>query len=413
MSLPLVASCSRRAFSARPPLRVVEHDSPHHFKPLSSIPREKLAECPALADLTTIDPIWYLSEYMGLPGLVKGVSHYGSGMTVFSENMKHMAVVCRSRVADNKIKFNHGSEEFKERREDCWEFCVKRERIEVITKQFRSNPIEYPLVIHRPDELNCPICDDLLTGQNMSCDNKHQICLTCFDLLPGIGGQKKCPMCNTQTYSQDHITKYELMKGKLIKEDPYFYLDLSSGRNSFYDFAYKEAQFFGMIKYLGRHTDFNIFDQMLLSSLYNFYTLHKEAFTSYNFNLLDQVDYNNRTLNPFSDDVNPVLEDFIGAIRSHGIYQDIAYTSIFVYGYDDIDFYRDLEYVEGNVLRVKDYPNGSKETLRREIYFRAKVKRATSVEIKAHLLKIFQTIAKNSNRYNSIFNSTTQNINMT
>ena len=324
-----------------------------------------------------------------------------------------MTVVCRSRVVENKIKFNHGSEEFKESRGDCWEFCVKRERIEVITKQFRSNPCYYPLVIHRPEDLNCPICDDLLTGQNMSCDNKHQICLTCFDLLQGIGGQKKCPMCNTQTYSQDHITKYELMKGKLIKEDPYFYLDLSSGRNSFYDFAYKEALFFGMIKYLGRHTDFNTFDQMLLSSLYNFYTLHKEAFTSYNFNLLDQVDYNNRQLNPFSEDINPVLEDFIGVIRSHGISQDVAYTSIFVSQYDDIDFYRDLEFVEGNVLRVKDYPNGSKETLRREIYFRAKVKRATSVEIKAHLLKIFQTIAKNSNRYNSIINSIIQNVNMT
>lgn len=349
---------------------------------------------------------------MGLPGLVKGVSHYGSGMTVFSENMKHMTTVCRSRVVDNKIKFNHGSEEFKESRSECWEFCVKRERIKVITKQFRANPCYYPLVIQRPDDVNCPICDDLLTGQNMSCDNKHQICLTCFDLLPGIGGQKKCPLCNTQTYSKDHIDKYELMKGKLIKEDPYYYLDLPSGRNSFYDFAYKEAQFFGMLKYMSRCHDFNCFQQMLISALYNFYTLHKEAFSSYNFNLLEQVDYNNRQLNPFSEDINPVIEDFIGAIRTPGIYQDVAYTSIFVSQYDDIDFFRDLDFCDGNIDRIKDFPNGSKDTLRREIYFRAKVKRATTVEIKSYIQIIFQKMAKEPNRYSNVIEPIIQNVNM-
>ena len=355
----------------------------------------------------------YLSEYMGIPGLVKGVSNWGYGMLVFSENMKHMTNVCSSRVVGNKIKFNHGSEEFKEDRANCWEFCVKRERIDIIIKQFRHTPMEYPLNILREGETTCPICYDPLTGQNMFCDNNHQICLTCFDLLPGVGVQKKCPCCNTHTYSRDRMIRYDLMRGQLCKEDPYFYLDLPSFSNSFYDFAFKEAQFLGMIKMMCKAHDLNIFQQMLISALYNFATLHQDAFSLYTFNILDQVDYNNRQMNPFSDDVNPVIDLFLDLVRKSQIWEDVAYTSHHVPNYDVQDFYRDLEYVEGNLERLKDYSSYNQDLLKREIYFRAKVKRSTDEQLIEQMKLIFQTIAKGAVHYPRIFKIVEQDINMT
>lgn len=411
--LPLVAPCSRRIFSARSQMRVLDHAHPYRFIPYHQITRDKVAECPHLTLIRDCDPISYLSEYMGIPGLVKGVIGYGSGMLVFSENMKHMTVVCSSRVSGNRIKFNHGSEEFKEDRANCWEFCCKRERIDIIVKQFRSNPQTFPLHILRPTETTCPICYDDLTDKNIYCDNRHQICLSCFDLLPGFRGLKKCPCCNSQTYKDDQLDRYDLMKGKLTKEDPYFYLDLPSYSNSFYDFAFKEAQFLGMLKAMCRHHKLSIYEQMLASALYNFYTLHQDHFSLYTFNILDQVDYNNRQLNPFSDDTTSVIDLFIEVVRLSQVSDDVAYTSIYTSGYDDIDFYRDLEYVEGNIERVKDYPNQSKDILKREIFFRAKVKRSTDAQIREHIMNIFRVIATNAHSFNNHFRIVEQNVNMT
>lgn len=363
--------------------------------------------------IANIDPLPYLSEFMGLPGIVKGVNPHGYGMLVFSSDLKHMTTVCKSRTAGNMIKFNHGTEEIKERREDCWEFCAQRERIDVIQEQFRQGAQTLPLVIAREGETNCPVCYDPLTGQNMCCTNSHQICLSCFDLLPGVGGQKKCPLCNTQTYDQSSILRYELMRGRIIREDPYFYLDLSSGRNSFYDFGYKEALFVGMMKVMGGSQFFTLFERMLISALYNFYTTHEDRFSYYLFNFLNQVEMNHRTYNPFSDELNPVIKDFLDLVRKSQIYDDVSHTTFFMGCYDDIEFYNDLKDLEGNIERLSNYPGERKSILQREIYFRHLVMHKDDTDLQEIMKGIFKKFAENAKYHDALFRIVVRDRDMT
>ena len=223
--------------------------------------------------------------------------------------------------------------------------------------------------------------------------------------MPLKGGVKHCVLCNKPNYTLDELAKVERMTGRIVSQDPYFYLDYKSGRNSFKDYIFNEALFFGMIKrILSTGLDFDMFRRMLTSGLYNYYMTHKEAFSDYNFNILNQVDGNNRTWNPFLDDVNSVIEKYIEVVLStQEIYTDVSHTNIYMSGYDDIEFYRDLEYVEGNINRLVDYPNNRKEILKREIYFRTKVKRSNANELKEYMKDIFRRILNNANRFLNIF----------
>lgn len=350
---------------------------------------------------------------MGMPGLVRGVNNWGSGMLVFSENLKHYTRICQSRVAGNKIKFNYGSEEIKEDRSNCWEFCVKRCRIQVITKAHRANGIQYPLELSRPEDKTCPICFDDLSGNVVKCVAGHQTCLKCFNLLPVIRhGQtiKKCVLCNTPNYNIDEYAKVEQMNGALVKEDPYFYMSLT-GMSSFKDYLYNEALFLGMLKNQCNTHDQDNFRVMLMSSLYNFYMSHNDAFSTYNFNLTHYKENNNRSLNPSTDDMGDVINEYLNAIYEPEKYKlivkDVAYTNMHLGHYDDIEFYRDLETMEGNINRIVEYPNDSKMILKREIYFRIKIHRSNRSELMQYYKNIFTRIINNATRYNNVFNNIT------
>jgi hypothetical protein len=398
----LVPVASRSVFAGRSSnIRIVNYDDTNRFIPVDKITREHIRDCPVLAEIHALDPTKYLAEFQGMPGLIKGVS-YGYGMLVFSENLKHFTRVCSSRVSGNKIKFNYGTEEFKNERAECWEFSVKRVRVDIITKMTRQGAVEYPFILARPDEPKCPVCYDDLSGNVIACDKKHQICLPCFKLLPGNRGLKKCPLCNIQSYKDDELERYDNMLGLEVKQKSYFYLNLRGG-NSFYDYRYNEALFLGMLKNSAKSNYMNLFHNMLISSFYNFYMSHNDAFSSYTFNILNQVDGNNRTYS-IADDLNQPIIDYINEIDSPHIYEDVKYTDIYMGGYDDIQFYRELEVIDGNVERIREYPNQRKELLKREIYFRYKIKNTTAEEFINYFKNIFERILEPQCKNNMLYN---------
>lgn len=365
-----------------------------------------IKDCPALAEIRSLDATNYLAEYAGIPGLVKGVS-WGSGMTVFSENLKRFTQVCPSRVNGNKIKFGYGSEEVKEERADCWEFAVKRIRVEVITPIQRQARVDFPFVLSRPDDKTCPVCMDDLSGNVVKCSAGHQTCLKCFNLLPTIGhGQtiKKCVLCNTPAYTRDEYNRVEQMNGQEVELPAYFKFNLNGG-NSFKEFCHNEALFLGMIKYACWTGEMDFFLRMLMSSLYNFYMNHNDRFSTYDFNLMYQAEGNARTFKPSSDDLPPVIEAYLDVVNTPLIYNDVAYTDFYMNGYDEIEFHRDIEAIEGENTwnRLKDYPDTRKRILMREIYFRTKLNRATPSELREYFKNIFYRILTYTSRYGVMF----------
>jgi hypothetical protein len=404
MSLALVPIASRYLFAARSGLRIIEAGDTHCFKTFKDLTREQVSACPSLADLLgSADVPMYISEYSGIPGIVKGASQFATGITVFTEDLKYMTVVDNSRVSENKIKFNHGSSEIKERRENCWEFCVKRQQITIITEIEKSPPSIFPVVITR--ETECPICDDTLCRAVVTCKAMHQICLPCYNLMQNTYGNKKCPLCNKANYSEEELQKVELMNGLEIEKEPYIYLDLYSGGNSFKDYVYDEALFYYMLKSEAKYCNMDIYRTMLLSSLCNFYMNHTEKFGSYNFNFTHYANDNNRSLRPYEDDVGDVITHYVETVydpeKFKSIYDDVAYTNnIYTAGYDDRIFHPHLLDIEGNINRIVDYPNENKAILMREIYFRYKVKHSNKNEMKLYFKNIIARIIQNLPRAN-------------
>lgn len=391
--LPLVAPYYRSRLAAgSSSLRVLDHDDPARFIELKDLRHDQLEACSELNSLLRIDVATYLATNSGIPGLVKGVT-FGYRMKAFSPDLTRYVQVCQSRVAGNKIKFGYGSEEKKEDREDCWEFCVKRVRMDVITKCRREDGVTFPLVLLRPDETKCPVCYDDLGENNMWCDNKHQICLPCFNLLRGDGGQKKCPCCNSQTYSFERMERYHLMSGRVVKESPYFFSSLTGG-NSHQDFTFNEALFLGILKSESSRTHaFNTFQRMLISSFFNFWIDDPRRFTK-DFNVMHQGENNARLYDPVQQDLGDAVIEYITEIDSPKIYRDVAYTSIYIGNYDEIDFYRELIEIYGNINRVADFPNGAKDVLKRETFFRYKVRQLNVNELISQFKIIFATILR-------------------
>jgi len=377
---------------------------------MNEITRQQIADCSVLGEIASLDATKYLAEYMGMPGLVKGVSGWGSGMLVFSENLKHFTRVCESRVAGNKIKFNYGSEEIKENRSACWQFCVKKQRIQVITRAHREDTIEYPFELLRPDDKNCPICLDPLAGNVVNCNNKHQTCLKCFNLQSTHHGVKKCVQCNTPTYSRAEYDRVDRMNGSLTREAPYFYLTLNAG-NSFKSYMYNEALFLGMLKHQVRYNHMDNFRSMLISSFYNYYLSHNDAFSTYNFNLTHYLN-TNRSFKPNTDPLGDAIVSYVdgiytGNLNDHykAIYTDVAHTEIYLHHYDDTEFYRDLETIEGNIERIKEYPNNKKDILKREIYFRIKIRDNTSTSLAEYFKNILYRIINDAHKFTAVFHN--------
>jgi hypothetical protein len=405
-SLPLCPPCGRTPFSGRS-LRVVDFTSTARFIAITDITNQMIKECPALGEIRSLDATIYLAEYAGMPGLVKGVCTWGHGMTVYSENLKRFTQLCPSRVSGNKIKFGYGSEEIKEERSDCWEFCVKRERVQVITPIQKQGAVEFPFTLTRPDDKTCPICFDELSGNVVCCSVGHQTCLKCFNLLPTIAhGQtiKKCVLCNKPGYTIDEYRKVEQMNGAEQEFPAYLQINLNGG-NSFKEFCHNEALFLGMLKYVCNSGEMDIFRRMLMSALYNYYMNHPDRFSTYNFNLMHQTSGNIRTYRPESDDLTTVIENFLETVHTSQIFNDVAYTDFYLQGYDEIEFNRDIEAIEGENTwnRLKEYPDNRKRILMREIYFRTKINRSSPSELKEYIKNILYRITTQSSRFGVMF----------
>lgn len=387
-------------------MRILEFSDTQHFIRIDQLTRQQLLGCRELADLTTLKLELYLAEFCGFPGLVKGVGMFAHGIKVFSSDLKRFTQVCPSRVSGNKIKFGYGSEMILEDRADCYEFAVKRERIQVITRYTESPGEILPFELTRPDETRCPCCFDDLSGNVMDCDNRHQICLPCFNLLSGVGGQKKCPCCNTQTYSTQRIERYNRMMARRIKEKPFFLVDMEGG-SSFKQFLYNEALFLGVIKFNIKNANcLGVFQSMLLSSLYNYYfTREDDAFRSYDFTFLNNKGGNRRGYSPYDDELPEVVCEYINDIDSPTIIEDVSYTAFVMNQYDDTEFHSELRELEGNIERISNYPNQKILTLKREIYFRYRVKHSTPQHFKLMFQDIFKAIIEKSNYQRCVFDN--------
>lgn len=409
MSSRLVAPlCSGSLFSARPGLRIVEHNAPNRFYYFNEFTRQHLIDCPQLAELVALDATQFLAVFGGLPGLIRGVN-WGSGQRVWSENLKHTTTVCSSRVVGGGIKFNHGSNEFKEERENCWEFAVKRLRIQVLTQIIKEDAQTFPIVILR-EETKCPVCDDDLSGCRgvVSCASNHQVCLSCFNLTVRTGGVKKCPICNVPSYSKSEIEKVALMNGREVKKDPYFLLTVSSRASSFKDFTYNEGLFLHAIKFwcCRNYGDVDKFRTLVMSAFFNFYITHKDAFGSYEFSLLNQIAGNYRSLNPFTDELPEAFQAFVEALyepeKFKAIYQDVAYTDLRLLT-DDTDLFRDLQAIDGNIDRMSQFPNEKKEVLKREVYFRNMIRQNNKDTIKFLIKNTLQHMVNNSSVHGNLY----------
>lgn len=363
-----------------------------------------------LGTLSALTSYYYLADKGGIPGIIKGAS-LGSGGLAFDEGLNTYTYVCNSRVAGNRIKFGYGAEQRMYAREECWEFCVKRERITIVNEVIKSPPKVFPLILTRPEDTKCPVCFDDLSGNVVECASKHQVCLQCFNLLPRPAGTCKCPICR-DGYYLDELHKVKLMNGEIVqKKDPYFYLDLR-GYNSSNDFAINEALFMNAIKREALWGRPNRLHTMILSSFYNYYMNHNDRFT-YGFNVLHQIDYNNRYLKPHHEEELPrAFLFYIELIKLPVIYNDVAHTEIYTSYYEDRDFYRDLEMIDGNINRLKDYPGtNNKAILQREIYFRSKIQNLSNEELQKLIKEIFINILQEAHHQKDRYNIITREVN--
>ena len=373
-------------------LRVVEAYSPDEFKSFSDLTPQQLHDNKELDEMRHYDKTSYLARYGGLPGLVRGVSQYANSSKVFTPDLKYFTRLCSSRVVENKIKFNYGSEQVVFPRSECWEHCVKRIKSSVIIERRTANAQTLPFEILREGDTKCPICLDDLSGNVVHCSNNHQIDLACFELLPLQGGVKKCPTCRSP-YSNQMLERVQLMRGAITLSPGILTISVGGGNSSL---AYNnaEALFLGIMRQMCNASYFDCDERILISAFFNWYSKHPERFSSYNFNILTQKD----TAQGLQWSIEPNIEynnaflTFIEEIHSPDIYQDVAFTNHYFYDYNEERFNEDLEALEGanTWRRNKEFPGTKKEFLKREIYFRT----FTRVNDRDNIIKRFEKIIK-------------------
>jgi hypothetical protein len=327
-----------------------------------------------LSSLIAQDPAYYLSYFAGEPCLIRGVEGYGDdSKIVISPCLKFFSRLGNARVSQNRIKFCYGGEQRLENRQECYEFGVRRIKIGIITEEQRLPPVSFPLVLTREHNDDCPVCLDKLTGACVECSNKHQICLPCYNLTPLRGGAKACPVCRSGTYSPAELEKVAKMGGEIITSYAYFSSSVDGG-NSFKMFRNSEALFLGIIRYAVNHIISTPLERMVLSSFHNFYINHPDAFSTWDFNLMTQYNGNNRRIKSV-DEMGGAFDAYLAVIESPAIYEDVKYSDITPYSYSDSQYYNDLEYITGSLNLLKDYTEGRAVLLKREILFRAGIKR--------------------------------------
>lgn len=382
-------------------VRIVEPDGYDNFRRYDSFNAQQLRENPNLALLVNQDPIFYLSHYGGFPGLVRG-ANWGTGIFVVSSNFRHVTEVCSSRVQGNKIKFGHGTSMFLEERASVWEWCVLRHKVELVKRSKVAVPVIPPLVIERENQTDCPACYEPLTGLNVKCENRHQICAPCFRLL-STDRNKKCPMCNIPNYP---ASAYDLIRDQMAtrQETDRFLRFNIAGQNSGYDFKFNEAHFMSILRYMTDTGAVSAFEKMLFSAFFNFWYNHQDRKDGVKaFNVLQQTTGNIRTLRAIDDDFNfsGALTDFLEVIFSKEIYEDVGYTSGHIQ-YDDIDFFSHLRDLGLSMDILAEYPNQSIAILKRQVYFRYKIKHMTHDQIRELFKSLVRRILT-SGAYNVLY----------
>ena len=405
--LSVVSTCSRNDFSTGRKLRVVDHCSTAPFIPYNEISRHQISQCSELNTIASAKVELYLSEYAGVPGLVKGVE-WGHGMKAFSENLKTYVEVPETRTAGAKIKFLRGSTEYSQERSDCWQFCVKRVRANVITPFIEGEKLNHPFVLSRSDDKTCPVCMDDLSGNVVKCSSGHQTCLPCFNLLHSEhSGIKKCPLCNIPNYTIFEYNLVKKMNGEPVEKSPYFSNDLEGG-NSHKQHIHNEGLFMGMVKYCSSASGLDLLQGMLLSAFYNHYLEHPDAFTK-DYSLMHHSEINSRRFCPEIDDLTEPMTDFLQIANTPAIYNDVSYTKHYMHNYDEGDFKQDLEAIEGCKVqawdRLKDYSGlERKAILHREIYYRTQIGKMSIEELHSFFRGIFKTIVNTHTRWGMLFN---------
>jgi hypothetical protein len=413
-ALPVVAVCRRNRFAACEPYhqRIVEaHDTTTTFWRLSDVPIAKRRENPILNRLCELPESPYLAMYHGIPGLVLGVSpNANDGVQVFTNDMKHSVELDDSKKKDNKIKFLYGRNEILEARDYCWEFAVKAVKIDVVREVEKTSCVSYPLRLTREDETKCPICFDELTGNVVCCSSAHQTCLSCYNLMAGERGTKRCPTCRS-SYNDIELEKIDQMNGAEFEGLPYFRIKASGAGNSHTDFTFAEFLFMGMIKSAIRLNHIDTITTMLMSGFYNY--AYRQIGGEKDRSITDCVSGNDRAFYPFKMLDNDIVNDFIDIIDTPEIYNDIGHTGDFYMNnstYPRREFNNDLDAIVGaenyGVILKRYETDEEEKVLRRIVYFRTRMRRMSKDDIKSIIETFFKHVINKSktspHRFNQI-----------
>jgi hypothetical protein len=368
--------CSKLPFFQRSSMRVIEHDQDVDFMSFPNVPVAARRENDVLNDLLTTQTHWYLALNMGEPGFARGVRDWITSGLVFSPSFKRATTLCSARIQGNKIRFGWGNETETHERSQCWEIATRRHRVIVRETLTTLPPKVFPFSLTREGQTSCPVCYEDLSGNVVGCINRHQTCLTCFNMLPLRQGVKVCPMCNEPgKYCEAELNKVKEMNGATQKTTWSFHVD-EDGGNSFRMYQNNEGLMLGMIRYASSTFHWETFSAQLMSAFFNFYTTHCDGFTSYNFNFTSGAGINARVLT--TDDVDEytgAFSEFLDVIESSEILEDVEKTHVSVYHYHDTDFYAHLRAIYGDLEKIGDYPGDEKKSmLKRRVLFMTRVR---------------------------------------
>lgn len=401
--------CSKHPFFQRSSMRVVEPTQDVDFMSFANVPMTARRENDVLNDLLAVESCWYFALNMGEPGFVRGVRDWITSGLICSPNFKRATTLCSARIQGNKIRFGWGNEAETHERSQCWEIATRRHQVIVRETLTTLPPKEFPFLLTREGHTSCPVCYEDLSGNVVGCINRHQTCLTCFNMLPLRQGVKVCPLCNEPgKYCEAELNKVKEMNGATQKTTWSFHVD-EDGGNSFRMFQNNEAMMLGMIRFMSSTFHWEAFTNQLMSAFFNFYTTHLDGFTSYNFNLTFCRAINCRVLD--TDDVEEqggAFSDFLDVIESAEILQDVEKTSVSVYHYHDIDFYRDLRLIYGDLEKIGDYPGEEKKSmLKRRILFITRVREYGRGGLFRLYMETLRKMAERGKSYNNVFKTET------
>jgi hypothetical protein len=406
MSLPLpvwrrdVLPVASRSECALLPARIVAYNDPVEFRSYDDFTRQEKILCPALGTVFG-KPEEYLAFHRGIPGLVRGVLPFAAHDLVFSPDLLKFNRLCDTRHPNNQIKFGYAGHQDSYDRGECWQFAVKICRVNVITKIKLGEPVIYPFVNVR-DEKSCPVCYEDLSGNVLQCAVNHSICVKCFHLTPKDGGYRKCAICRG-IYSQEECKKADLMKGEIQELDEYFFMT-QRGHTTFENRIFNESLFFGVIRFMATHCNFDKFRVMLLSSFFNFWFDNKNK-GEVDFSLsINENDDRKFSPSKTNYDVLKALNEYIEQIGSDDNIRDIGYTDIEISNgtMSGSDFLSRLKFLEpeSHYAFLEKFPDDDSirspiKILRRMTYFKYKLAHSNPSELRQYFKNMFERMLLN------------------